>query len=118
MPQLNPPTASQSRIRPFRLFEQRIWPGCLEIGIEGELDLAVSDQLRIALDAAQAEPCHVLLSFDDCGFIDSSGLAVLVAAGRSCPIKADSCCSTASTVRSTACSCRSSATAASTAASR
>jgi anti-anti-sigma factor len=76
-------TQSQDRVRPFRLTEQHIWPGCIEIEIEGELDLAVSDQLRAALDVALADPCHVLLGFGTCSFIDSSGLAVLVAARRS-----------------------------------
>jgi anti-anti-sigma factor len=82
MPQFDLPAQSQDRVRPFRLTEQRIWPGCVEIEIEGELDFAVSDQLRAALEAVQADPCHVLLGFGACSFIDSSGLAILVGAGR------------------------------------
>jgi anti-anti-sigma factor len=83
MPRFASPTQSQDRICPFRLSERRIWPGCIEIEIEGELDLAVSDQLRAALELALEEPCHILLRFGACSFIDLSGLAVLVAAGRS-----------------------------------
>ncbi|HEU4735429.1 MAG TPA: STAS domain-containing protein [Solirubrobacterales bacterium] len=80
MPQFDSLAQSQDRVRPFRLTEQRIWPGCIEIEIEGELDLAVSDRLRAALDAAQAGPCHVLVGFGACSFIDLSGLAILAAA--------------------------------------
>jgi anti-anti-sigma factor len=82
MPQFDSPAASRVGVRPFKLIEQRVWPGCTEIEIEGDLDFAVSDQLRAALDGAQSDPCHVLLGFGGCGFIDSSGLAVLVAASR------------------------------------
>lgn len=83
MPQSDPPTQSQDRVRPFRLTEQRIWPSCVEIEVEGELDFVVSDQLRAALDVAQEDHCHVLLDLGACSFIDSSGLTVLVAAVRS-----------------------------------
>jgi anti-anti-sigma factor len=83
MPQLDSPAQSQDGVRPFRLTQRRIWPGCIEIEVEGELDLAVSDQLRAALDVARADACHVLIGFSACSFIDLSGLAVLVAAGRS-----------------------------------
>jgi anti-anti-sigma factor len=75
-------SARWQQVRPFRLTEQRIWPGCIEIDVEGEIDLAVSDQLRAAFEAVRADPCHVLLDLDACTFIDSSGLAVIVAAGR------------------------------------
>jgi anti-anti-sigma factor len=83
MPQFEPPTQSQGRlhVRPFGLTERRIWPGCIAIEIEGELDFAVSDRLRAALEISP--PCHVRLGFAACSFIDSSGLAVIVAAGRS-----------------------------------
>jgi anti-anti-sigma factor len=83
MPQFDSPPQAQDHLRPFRLTKQQIWPGCIEIEVEGELDFDVSDQLRAALDAAQEDaPRHVLLGLAGCSFIDSSGLAVLVAAGR------------------------------------
>jgi anti-anti-sigma factor len=82
MPQFEPRAQSQDRLRPFRLTEQRIWPGCVEIEIEGELDFAVSDRLRAALDVPP-DPCHVLLGFGACSFIDSSGLTILLDAARS-----------------------------------
>jgi len=55
-----------------------MWPGCREIEVAGELDLAVSDDLRRALERAVDRGEHVLLDLTDCDFIDSSGLAVLV----------------------------------------
>ncbi|HWC09466.1 MAG TPA: STAS domain-containing protein [Solirubrobacterales bacterium] len=82
MSQLDRPAQTQARPRLFKLSEQRIWPGCIEIQIEGELDFTVSGRLRSSLDAAEATPCHVLLGFAACDFIDSSGLAVLAAADR------------------------------------
>jgi anti-anti-sigma factor len=67
---------------PFNLSESDIWPGCREIEVQGELDLAISDRLRAALGRATAEGRHVLLDFGACEFVDSSGLAVLVQAQR------------------------------------
>jgi anti-anti-sigma factor len=66
----------------FRLSESDIWPGCREIEIEGEVDLAVSEVLRAALARAAADCRHVLLGFEACEFIDASGLAALVAGRR------------------------------------
>jgi anti-anti-sigma factor len=66
----------------FELFERDIWPGCREIEVEGELDLAVSDGLRAALDRATAQRQHVLVDLGPCDFIDASGLAILVRANR------------------------------------
>jgi anti-sigma B factor antagonist len=55
-------------------------PGCREIQVEGELDLAVAGQLDEAL-AAAAEGCdRVLVDLERCAFIDSSGIAVILRA--------------------------------------
>lgn len=62
----------------FRLAEKDAWPGCREIAVEGELDLAVSDRLRAAIARASDEQRHVLLDLSGCDFIDASGLAVLI----------------------------------------
>ncbi|MGC1165970.1 MAG: STAS domain-containing protein [Solirubrobacterales bacterium] len=64
----------------FGLSEKDIWPGCREIEIEGELDLAVRECLRTALARALAERHHVLVDLSGCDFIDASALAVLVQA--------------------------------------
>jgi anti-anti-sigma factor len=82
MPQFEHPAPTRNRVRPFKLSERRIWPGCIEIEIEGELDLAVSDRLRTALEAAGDTPCHVLVGLGACEFVDSSGLEVLLDASR------------------------------------
>ncbi len=55
-------------------------PGCRDIQIEGELDLAVAGQLDEVLSAAVAECDRVLVGLESCAFIDSSGIAVILRA--------------------------------------
>jgi anti-anti-sigma factor len=56
-------------------------PGCREICVEGELDLAVASQLQEAID--RAEDCQsVFINLEACEFIDSTGIAVIVKAHR------------------------------------
>lgn len=55
-------------------------PGCRDIQIEGELDLAVAGQLDEVLNAAVAECDCVLVGLENCAFIDSSGIAVILRA--------------------------------------
>jgi anti-sigma B factor antagonist len=51
--------------------------------VKGELDLETSPQLEQALNAAiDSGAPGVLIDLSDCGFIDSTGLAVLVAAWK------------------------------------
>ncbi len=69
-------------MRRFNLSESEIWPGCLEIEVAGELDLAVTDRLEAALAGAAAAHHHVLLDLEACDFIDASGLGVLIRADR------------------------------------
>lgn len=64
----------------FKLSQQELRPGCREIQVEGELDLAVADQLRDLLEQAVAESHSVMLRLDTCQFIDSTGIAVIVQA--------------------------------------
>jgi anti-sigma B factor antagonist len=63
----------------FRLIELDRGAGCREILVEGELDLAVADQLQEALDRAE-ECARILISLENCEFIDSTGIAVIVGA--------------------------------------
>jgi anti-sigma B factor antagonist len=67
-------------MRPFELSERDLRPGCQEIEVHGELDLAVSDQLRDLLDRAVAEHAEILIDLEDCEFIDSTGIAAIVRA--------------------------------------
>ncbi|MFP5389740.1 MAG: STAS domain-containing protein [Thermoleophilia bacterium] len=62
----------------FTLSEKDIWPGCRELEIEGELDLAVSGRLRAAIERAREERHHLLVNLSRCDFIDASALTALV----------------------------------------
>jgi anti-anti-sigma factor len=68
-------------MRSFELVEREVSPQCREIAVIGELDLAVADQLSAALERAVGE-WQTLISLDQCEFIDSTGIAVVVGAYR------------------------------------
>jgi anti-anti-sigma factor len=63
---------------PFALTQREIWPGCSEVGIEGELDRATSEELRSVLDQAVVRRLDVLLDFSRCELIDGSAVALIV----------------------------------------
>lgn len=67
-----------SHLRTFKLIERDLRPGCREVQIEGELDLAVAEQLADALTRAQSECRHLLIGLEGCEFIDSTGIAAIV----------------------------------------
>lgn len=67
-------------MRSFRLVENTIGEGRAEILVEGELDLAVADQLREAIERAEGK--QILISLTSCEFIDSTGIAVIVHANQ------------------------------------
>jgi anti-anti-sigma factor len=67
-----------SHLRTFKLVEQDLRPGCREIQVEGELDLAVAEQLADGLIRAGAECRHLLIGLENCEFIDSTGIAAIV----------------------------------------
>ena len=69
-----------SHLGTFKLIERDLRPGCREIQVEGELDLAVADQLADGLSRAGAECRHLLIDLENCEFIDSTGIAVIVRA--------------------------------------
>jgi anti-anti-sigma factor len=48
--------------------------------VEGELDLAVAEQLADGITRAGAECRHLLISLENCEFIDSTGIAAIVQA--------------------------------------
>lgn len=62
----------------FNVTERDLRPGCRDVQIEGELDLAVADQLDEVLTSAAAECSQVLVGLERCAFIDSSGIAVIL----------------------------------------
>jgi anti-anti-sigma factor len=65
-------------MRRFRLFEREIAPGCREVQVEGELDLAVADELRATLERFDDRTGQVLIGLEKCEFIDSTGIAAIV----------------------------------------
>jgi anti-sigma B factor antagonist len=67
-----------SHLRTFKLIERDLRPGCREIQVEGELDLAVADQLADGLARAGEECPHILIGLESCEFIDSTGIAAIV----------------------------------------
>src|SRR3954469_25748516 len=69
-----------SHLRVFKLIERDLQPGCREILVEGELDLAVAGQLEEKLSRALDESPNVLISLESCEFIDSTGIAAIVQA--------------------------------------
>jgi anti-anti-sigma factor len=69
-------------MRAFRLVEREIGPDCREILVEGELDLAVAEQLRQALEGSASDCTQILVGLENCDFIDSTGIAVVVQAHR------------------------------------
>lgn len=60
--------------------ERDLRPGCRVIDVVGELDLAVAAQLKSAIDAVDSDTEVVVINLEHCEFIDSSGLAVILAA--------------------------------------
>ncbi len=64
----------------FDITAKDLKPGCRDIQVKGELDLAVAGRLDEVLAAAVAECSYVLVGLDGCDFIDSSGIAVILRA--------------------------------------
>lgn len=66
----------------FNVTERDLQPGCRDVQIEGELDLAVAGRLDKVLTAAVSECDRVLVGLERCAFIDSSGIAVILRAHK------------------------------------
>jgi anti-anti-sigma factor len=71
-----------SHPRAFKLIEEDLHPDCRKIQVEGELDLAVAEQLEEALVRVGAECREVLIDLARCEFIDSTGIAAIVSAHK------------------------------------
>ena len=56
--------------------------GAVRLIVRGELDALTAPRLQAALDRLRDDHTPVLLDLSEIGFVDSSGLAVLVAAKR------------------------------------
>src|SRR4051794_17799727 len=64
----------------FKVSERDLDSGARDVQIEGELDLAVAAQLDEVLTAAAEQCAQVLVGLENCAFIDSSGIAVILRA--------------------------------------
>jgi anti-anti-sigma factor len=64
----------------FDVSTRDLRPGTRDIQIQGELDLAVAGRLDDVLTAAVEECSQVLVGLQQCDFIDSSGIAVILRA--------------------------------------
>ncbi|HEX6780420.1 MAG TPA: STAS domain-containing protein [Solirubrobacterales bacterium] len=64
----------------FKVNQRELQPGCRDIQLEGELDLAVAGELDEVLSAAVTECDRILVGLERCAFIDSSGIAVILRA--------------------------------------
>jgi anti-sigma B factor antagonist len=63
--------------------EERTEGGALVLSIEGELDLATAPKVREPLEEGiEAGAQHIVIDMLGCGFIDSTGLGVLLHAAK------------------------------------
>ena len=70
-------------LTPFKVEVESLDDGVRIVSITGELDQATADKLRGALrEAIEGESSAVLIDMSDCGFIDSTGLGVIVEAWK------------------------------------
>jgi anti-sigma B factor antagonist len=67
-------------VEPFALAERDHGSRFKEIEVKGELDLAVADQLQSAIDSVSSDYERIAINLGPCEFIDSTGIAVIVAA--------------------------------------
>lgn len=67
-------------VKGFAITERDAGPGYREIDVKGELDLAVADQLQRALDGVGSDYEGAVVGLENCEFIDSTGLAVILRA--------------------------------------
>lgn len=75
-------SAAAKQMRAFRISEVDLDSGCRELRVQGELDLAVAEQLQSRLDAAIREDLELLVCLDQCDFIDSTGIAAILSARK------------------------------------
>lgn len=73
----------------FRVETEHPHHGQVVVAVSGEIDLYTAGRLREALDALDvASVEHLVIDLSEVGFIDSTGLGVLVAAARRLPVGA------------------------------
>lgn len=73
---------SASSLEPFALERRPLLEDWLELQIRGELDLAVTEQLREELEESIIEEMNLALNLEACQFLDCAGLAEILRAQR------------------------------------
>jgi len=73
--------AEEACLIPFSVSQSDVSSQCRELRVEGELDLAVFDELWSALALAALEH-DVRIDLSECDFVDGSGLAAFVRTRR------------------------------------
>ena len=68
-------------LSPFSLSLEDVSPGCREVRVEGELDLAVFEEFWSTLSLAAVDH-DVRVDLSKCDFVDGSGLAAFVRTRR------------------------------------
>jgi anti-anti-sigma factor len=66
----------------FRIDQTSEPDGAVRLTVHGEIDIATAGQLWDALDTHHSSDTAVRLDLSQVGFVDSSGLAVLIATKR------------------------------------
>jgi anti-sigma B factor antagonist len=66
----------------FSVTEQVSGDGTTTVAVGGELDLATAPQLSDVLESLAAREAPTVLDLSDVSFLDSTGLKVVLAAGR------------------------------------
>jgi anti-anti-sigma factor len=67
--------------RAFRVTEIESWPECLELLIEGDLDLIAAAEFEATLErAVESDHLYVLIDLDRCEFIDVVAVKLLIVA--------------------------------------
>ena len=70
-------------LTPFNVEVQSLDEGVDAVSVVGELDQATADQLRVPLrETIERGTSAVMIDMSDCGFIDSTGLGVIVEAWK------------------------------------
>jgi anti-anti-sigma factor len=74
---------------PLATVERSVEPeGTVVLALRGEVDVSNASYVRGEVTSAIAEvPAHLVFDLADLGFMDSSGLAILLAAAKSVPVR-------------------------------
>lgn len=68
---------------PFQIESESVGDNLRVIGVHGELDLGTAPEFEAALADATADPdARVVVDMAGCGFVDSTGIALIINAWR------------------------------------